>query len=543
MNSPPAAIPSSLPPPSPAEAQASPGRDRRLWWGFGLILLVGGAARLLAYAHARSLWLDEVLLARNILDRSFLDLLEPLEGKQVAPVGFLWLVKSATLALGDHEWGLRLMPLLAGLLALALFLPLVKQVTSWRGQLVALALFAASASLVWFSNELKQYGFDALSAVVLLLLGLRLLAGAGGAGRWLALAGVGVLCLFVSHASVFIAGGVAAVLTLNRAAQRQWAAAGAATLIGLLWAGCFVLMYLLFYQTAAGDSFLVTYWSSKFMPLVPDSAQDLKWFFTSLHVLFEGAMGGREPILGSWFTGLWIVLALVGCYAVGSRRGWVLAMLLSPLPFALLASGLGKYPFEQRLLLFAAPPALALMGAGAGFLAEAAAGQARRGGVVVIAAVLVFPALHVVNRMARPYTWEEMRPLCARLLERLDEDKDAVLYVEKLSRPAFFFYWPRQGGGEVEVLPASYLASDPQLLERDLALMRSHGRVWVLMSHDTPMANGYSVRSLLHQELGQAGTLIEQIRIEGAEASLYDLNRSPDAPSPPEPENDDAPDR
>jgi hypothetical protein len=57
-----------------------------------LLILLGTALRLWAYASNTSLWLDEILLTRSILDLPIADLLmRPLLLDQVAPRGFcLW---------------------------------------------------------------------------------------------------------------------------------------------------------------------------------------------------------------------------------------------------------------------------------------------------------------------------------------------------------------------------------------------------------------------------------------------------------------------
>ena len=91
----------------PAAATSSPASGRsidRLFQGralIGILLLVGVALRCLAYFGGTSLWLDEVLLARNILELPLGALLtEPLQLDQVAPRGFLLVEKISVLAFG-----------------------------------------------------------------------------------------------------------------------------------------------------------------------------------------------------------------------------------------------------------------------------------------------------------------------------------------------------------------------------------------------------------------------------------------------------------
>src|SRR6185295_12378688 len=79
------------------------------------VVLVGAALRLIAYLAARSLWLDEAMLANNIVGRTFGALLGPLAEAQSAPWLFLFGERAATVLAGPNELALRLLPLAAGI--------------------------------------------------------------------------------------------------------------------------------------------------------------------------------------------------------------------------------------------------------------------------------------------------------------------------------------------------------------------------------------------------------------------------------------------
>ncbi len=144
----------------------------RDWIGSALVL-AGFVLRLRQYLANRSLWLDEAMLANNILSRSFAGLTQQLSNDQGAPIGFLFLQKTITLLLGDSEYALRLLPFLAGCLSLCLMFLLVRKVASPFAGSLALALFAVSPALIYYSSEVKQYSSDVAIALALVLLFLK----------------------------------------------------------------------------------------------------------------------------------------------------------------------------------------------------------------------------------------------------------------------------------------------------------------------------------------------------------------------------------
>ena len=86
-----------------------------------IIICFGILVRLVQYLFNRSLWADEAVLALNIVNRSYLELLEPLDYEQGAPIGFLILEKLAVQLFGDNEYALRLVPLLSSIICFFLF--------------------------------------------------------------------------------------------------------------------------------------------------------------------------------------------------------------------------------------------------------------------------------------------------------------------------------------------------------------------------------------------------------------------------------------
>lgn len=122
-----------------------------------LLLALGTAWRLERYVLQMPLWGDEAALALNFFDRDFPGLLLPLANAQVSPILFLWLEKSFLLVLGPSELALRLLPLIAGLGGLWLFLLLARRVMEPLPAAIAGGILAVSFYAVRHAVEVKPY--------------------------------------------------------------------------------------------------------------------------------------------------------------------------------------------------------------------------------------------------------------------------------------------------------------------------------------------------------------------------------------------------
>src|SRR5512139_2855833 len=100
-----------------------------------LLFLAGILLRLRQYLTGRSLWMDEAMLALNIVNRDFGGLFKPLDYDQGAPPGFLLGEKLFCLLLGRCEYALRLLSFILGLLSHWLFYLLLKRVMTGAGLL------------------------------------------------------------------------------------------------------------------------------------------------------------------------------------------------------------------------------------------------------------------------------------------------------------------------------------------------------------------------------------------------------------------------
>src|SRR5687767_582047 len=114
-----AAARAEVKPASSAQKRRTERQEKAISWLLLAIVIIGAGLRLAQYLAAPALFFDEIAVARNILERSFWDLLTmPMAYNQSAPKGFLLAEKLATHVLGPSDYALRLFPLICSLGAL-----------------------------------------------------------------------------------------------------------------------------------------------------------------------------------------------------------------------------------------------------------------------------------------------------------------------------------------------------------------------------------------------------------------------------------------
>lgn len=154
---------------SPARPAGAAGRAlaelyRR--WLIPASLLLGVVLRTREWLHDKSLWLDELTVTQNLVDRGFRGLLQPLAGNQGGPIGWLWAEHSVIKVFGVHELSLRLVPFLGSLAALAVFPIVARRLTGPLAAPAATFLIATSPALIYYAAETKQYSTDTAAALV-----------------------------------------------------------------------------------------------------------------------------------------------------------------------------------------------------------------------------------------------------------------------------------------------------------------------------------------------------------------------------------------
>lgn len=472
------------------------------------LVVVGAALRLEAYLRCRNLWLDEAYLADNILSRSFGGLVRPLDHHQGAPLGFLWLTEAAVELLGGSEYALRLVPLLAGLASLPLFVAVARRFVGPGPGLLAVGLFAVAQPLVYFASELKPYSLDVALGLVILLVALRADERPESTRRLLALGLAGATAVWFSYPAAFVLGGAGATLLARAWLARRPRFLALVAVAAAAWLASFALQYALFLRHLGADPELATFWEN-LRAFPPRSAWPaVAWLARVLYrAPREVTALDTKPIVA-------ILLGLGASGFVRSRRWDLLLFLVAPIVLVLAASAARLYPFYNRLVLFTAPAYLLLVARGIEGLGASPLRWRRVLAVVAAVTIAVVPIGKGIRDAFVRDTREEIEPVLEHVARswRMGD----TLYVHHRSVVPFRFYRDEAGLDPAIVPIRGADFPDDRQRGRDLRALVGRKRVWFLFGWTDD-------RKIYLGDLDRLGTRLEESRAPGASAYLYDL--------------------
>jgi hypothetical protein len=491
------------------------------------VVMLGAALRAWQYVAGGSLWLDEVALARGILDPPLGALLtQPLPYAQIAPKGFLLIEKLAAQALGGGDLALRLYPFLASLAALFAFRALALRVLDGAGALIALVLFALAPCLIHYGANLKQYASDVAIAAGLLWLAHALALRAPTAPRSALAAAAGAIAVWLSQPALLVQGGVAAAAVLLprvvladpsrwRALFPVWLAWGVSGLAAAAVSLASVAPDVLRFQAQS--------WDEGYPPSPLRSPLDLLWPIGRMSSLYGGPSAAS---LGYPVRALFLALTALGAVALWRHNRRSAVLLLAPLCAALAAAWLRRYSFEGRLILFLVPVFLLALAAGIAWLRRLASARAPRLGDALAAALVLLAVAPVVLRPP-PYSREDVAPVLEQL--RYARQPGDAIYVFYGAAAAVAFYAERYGLRDDDYVVGGCHRGRSRRYLAELDHFRGRPRVWLLVAH----ASRHSEREDLIAYLDALGTRRAHVAsharlVEGIdqpfEAFLYDLS-------------------
>ena len=486
--------------------------------GFGILV------RLVQYLHNRSLWADEAVLALNIVNRSYLELLQPLDYDQGAPLGFLMVEKLAVQVFGNNEYALRLFPLLSGIASLFLFYELAKRCIQPKAIPIGLALFASLQPFVYFSSEVKQYSSDVAIALLSCLIIMQMNTKKLTLGHLAAFGIVGATAIWFSHPAIFVLAGVGTSYFIINFYKKNFLNVTKILIVYLIWILSFSLFYWISLSQLVSNENLLSSWGDH--GGFPDSVFEINWLFETFIKFFTSPLGFPEIIVG-----VAILTFLSGCIAKYYDKKSTLLILLSPLLVTLFAAYLHKYPFSRRLVLFLTPFVVLILAEGANYICrKLRSSSAASVGILLLVLLLASPLSISSYSLIEPSLKEEIKPI----MNYVKEHKKAedTVYVYQRGEYQFKYYAKNYGFQEGDYIigvddldqkdGSGLSLEESKRYIDDLDKLRGKKRVWVIFSHLTRAST--DERKLIELYIDSMGKRIDAFRRKGAEVHLYDFS-------------------
>lgn len=509
------------------------------------IVLLALVLHVWAYVANTALWLDEILLASNILSLPMGALLtQPLQLDQVAPRGFLLVEKLSVLAFGEHEMALRLFPFICGIAAIFLFRRLAERVLDGLAVPVAMLLFAIGIPFMKFGAEVKPYQVDAMSTILLTLLGVTLSEPNVSTRRMVVIGLFGFVVTWFSQASVVVMGGIGVALAVHWLYARQRHVLRALCITIPLWAAASLVAVFvgLHGMSPSTKAFMDRFWAPGFFPLPMTSANDLLWFWNQGVALFT------DPALLRYaFPELFVIVSFIGIAALLREKRDMALLLLGPLVVALLAAVAHQFPFSRRLVFYLIPGLLLAIAAGAEWLRRAVGRIHPVAGGALMGALMV-PSVIALVDAPPPYDIEHSRQVASYLGQH--RQPGDVVYAMPLSRVGLLFYGPNFGMAPSDIITAVCDPKDTRSYLRDVDRFRGTARLWLLSGTGQPFR---IARASLRQYLQTIGTkrdslilpsltngtislelfdLTDRLRLDAADGATYPVPPMPTDPPP-----------
>jgi hypothetical protein len=282
--------------------------------------------------------------------------------------------------------------------------------------------------------------------------------------------------------------------------------------VPILWVSAFAVNYWVFLRPLVASKGLQEYWAGAGAGGYPPMSWGIgKWLGGAFLELFAGYAtmwlkfyrGGIYPALAA------MGLSIAGFVSLWRRNRRALVLIALPVALTLMAAGMRKYPFADRLILFLVPLIVLTVAEGGWFLLNAG-GRGRLGSALLLGMVLLPTIGRAMVFLIHPPGREEIKPVLAHLGPRMREGD--TLYIYHGAEAAFSYYRDECG------MPhAPYV-----VLSRPGDVRMTGRRAWVLFSHVQLTADG-DEQSALVRSLDARGRCVESYNATGAGVFCYEL--------------------
>lgn len=399
-----------------------------------IIISIGVIYRIVLWLTNRGLFIDEANLARNIYERDFIGLTQPLTHEQYAPPIFLWITKLNVSLFNYDEKILRLFPLFSGIVALLLFFKIIKEFISVKSVWYPLCLFATGAIYLRYSTEFKQYMPDAFVTLFLIISALHFDVVKTKPFKFFTIwCLLGSLAIWLSMPSVFILTGIGIYFLIQAITVNNKKTLFFLIIIGAIWLAQFGLYYNKILAPQAHSDYLQNFHKWYFVDAFPHSFEAFKNHNWLLLKGLTEALGGKITV--SLILNL--CLTATGIVVLIKSKNLKAVLLLIPLILIYIASAIKSYSLMDRLMLFYMPLWLVLIGVGFDFYMQLNYKILKR--IVIILAIIGAVKFNKISYItSKPLETENVNSCLDALIEKNITANE--LYVTNLAEGGYVYY-------------------------------------------------------------------------------------------------------
>lgn len=469
------------------------------------LIIIGIAIRLYHYFFNRSLWLDEAMLSNNIISKNWIELLYPLDNRQIAPIGFIFVQKSMISLFGANELALRLFPLLTGIASIIIFYLLLKKIAGEKFAAAGIAIFILGKYLIFHATEAKQYGMDAFVYIVAFYYLYFNPADFKNRGSIVVKGIIGAILIWFSHCSIFILTGIACGLAFEIIRNKNYKDIPGFTAMGSVWLVSFIVNYYLFLHDHSSRSIQETaFLSEGYLPPHGSITGFIHWLLPMLKLSLV------YPIAVNMSALYLAILFAAGLLYTFIFKEYKLFILGIPVLIHIALSILNLYPFGGRFNLYMGAMIVIFIVLGLKLIATGLKFAGTPVVILLLLGLIIYPA----KRVFKPFNFEEIKPSLFYIQEH--KSPDDVLYVHAASLPAFDFYRDRYSVGS-KIIRGSFG------IEAEINALINLERVWILMTHYDE-----SEKNIILDSCKKNGRVIDEFEYGGGYTLLCNFNSQKD---------------
>lgn len=447
-----------------------------------LSIIIGVALALFQLIYDRSVWLDEAMLANNIINRSFYKLILPLENHQLSPIGYLLLLKATGLIFNYHSIALRAVSVIAYIGCLyysfILFRFLIKNQIAF---LLSICLFVFNPLLLYYATEIKPYIFDVLATSVIIYY---TIIATENTKKITTLFFAFFLFFFFSHITIFLLPGSFFYLFFkSKFKANQFFLFILFVTLSLVFSG----YYFSFLHHHPSSTHLQNYWESQnvFFELKKPYLfyEKTKQICFNLFLQLCNVDCSFRLFCIIFFSSVFMI--------VRQKKFSFLLLLLSPIFIHLLLSVLHLYPIESRLSLYFIPIAIIIIGFFFSTFLQKINLKSPQFFSLVSTIVLFTYIFIFFKKTDFPFQREEIKPLLEIIHKKPQPSETIFIYYA--SKPALDFYVAKNSEKieNIQNFGKTTYTSLSQF-ENELNAMPV-GKNWLLLTHEYHGEIAYSI--------------------------------------------------